>query len=83
MPVTETITGKVTKAQFLDHAVQINDTIRGDIVYVWNGTVYNLGPGQIDDGVSPRSYRGGPDGSVEAQAGHVARDGDWHLAVNP
>lgn len=64
-------------------AASANAATRGDIVYVWGGTAYALAAGQIDNGTSPRAYRGGADGAPEAQAGHVARAGDWHLAVNP
>lgn len=41
-------------------------TARGDVVYLWNGTAYELAGGQTDDGVSPQCFRGGPAGTAQA-----------------
>lgn len=63
----------------------IEQASRGDIVYRYNGNTtgirFDLAEGNFDNGIGARFYKGGPEGAVEAQTGHIPRFGDWHLAV--
>lgn len=51
----------------------------GHVIMLWNGTTHILGPGQKDDGVSPRMYIGGPLDSSLAIPGR--RSGDLEIAL--